>query len=156
MKRAFANLMVAVPLLLIFGGCGPSGEELRQEEIREQARVGAERAVEDKRRDEMEHEKTAAAVAAYHEWFMHAMRKPSPQPRKYEHALEHVALRDETLVIGLSIDDKEAAIGLCNLTLKEWSDRIGHGVSKILVVSSGDGSTLAESFGTSAGTQACR
>ncbi|MEJ2580914.1 MAG: hypothetical protein P8127_04625 [Acidobacteriota bacterium] len=156
MKRALVSLMVAGPILLIVGGCGPSGEELRQEEIREQARVGAERAVEDKRRDEMEREKTAAAVAAYHEWFMHAMREPSPRPRKYENAVEHVSLQDRTLVIGLSIDDKEAAIGLCDLTLEEWSDRVRHGVSKILVVSAGDGSKLAESFGTSAGTQVCR
>jgi hypothetical protein len=156
MKRAFVSLIVAVPLLLTVGGCGPSKEEVRQEELREQARIAAERAVEDKRRDEMEREQTDAAVAAYHEWFMHAMREPSSQPRKYEHDLEHVSLRDRTLVLGLSSDDKEAAIELCEFTIEEWSDRVRHGVSKILVVSAGDGSTLAESFGTSSGTQVCQ
>jgi hypothetical protein len=112
--------------------------------------------VEDLRLEEMDREQTDAAVAAYHEWFMHEMREPSSQPRKYEHDLEHVSLRDRTLVLGLSSDDKEAAIELCDFTIKEWSDRVRHGVSKILVVSTDDGSTLAESFGTSSGTQVCR
>lgn len=156
MKRAFVSLIIAGPLLLTFGGCGPSEEEVRQEELRDQARIEAERAVEDKRREEMEREQTDAAVAAYHEWFMHAMREPGSQPRKYEHDLEHVSLQGKTLVLGLSSDDKEAAIELCSLTIEEWSDRVRHGVSKILVVSTGDGSTLAESFGKSTGTQECR
>ena len=156
MKRAFLSLIVAAPSLLIVGGCGPSEEGLRQEEFREQTRVEAERAVEDKRREEMEREQMDTAVAAYHEWFMHAMREPSGQPRKYENALEQVSLRDETLVLGLSTDDKEAAIELCDLTLEEWPDREQHGVSKILVVSTGDGTTLAESLETSTGAQMCR
>ena len=151
MRRAVISLIVAVPLSVIVGSCGPSEGELGQEEIREQKRAEAERVVGAKRLEEMEREQKDAAVAAYHEWFMHAMREPSTQPRKYKDALEHVALEDTTLVLGVSTNDRETAIELCDFTLEDWSERVRHGVSKILVVSAADGSTLAESFDTPTG-----
>jgi hypothetical protein len=151
MKRAVLSVIVAVPLSMIVGSCGPSEGQLRQEEIREQRRVEAERVVGEKRIEETEREQEDAAVAAYHAWFMHEMREASTQPRKYEDALEHVALKDTTLVLGVSTNDNETAIELCDFTLEEWSDRVRYGVSKILVVSDYDGLTLAESFDTPAG-----
>jgi len=156
MKRVFISLVIASPFLLTVSGCGPSDGNLKLEELRDQNRVEAERAVGAKREEEMEHEETEAAVAAYHEWFMHEMREPSPRPRLYEGALEHVSLKGKTLVLALSTDDNEAAINLCNLSLEKWSDRVRHGVSDIVVVSAGDGSTLAESFGTATGTKSCQ
>ena len=151
MQRAVISLIIALPLSLILGSCGPSDGELRQEEIREQKRVAAERAVGAKRIEEVEREQEDAAVAAYHEWFMHEMREPDPQQRKYKDALEHVTLDDKTLVLGISTDDRDTAIGLCRFTLEKWSDRVRHSVSRILVVSEDSGSKLAESFDTPAG-----
>jgi hypothetical protein len=156
MKRAFISLVVSIPFFLIVGGCGPSGGDLKIEDLREENRVEAERAVGAKRMEEMEHVEKEAAVAAYHEWFMHEMREPSSRTRRFKDALKHVSLEDTTLVLELSTDDKEAAIELCDLTLEKWSERVRHGVSNISVVSTADGSTLAESFHTPSGTKKCQ
>jgi hypothetical protein len=155
-KRAFLVLLIAVPAFVLVGGCGPSELQNRQEEIREQRRIAADEAVIEKRREEGERARTQAAVPAYRVWFMHAMREPSPEPRKYENALEHVSLQGETLVLGLSVDDAGAAIELCDFTLKTWSEREKYAVSEILVVFTGDGSTLTQSIHLSTGAHVCQ
>ena len=155
-KRAFLFLLIAVPAFVLVGGCGPSELQDRQEEIREQRRIAADEAVIEKRREEGERARTEAAVPAYREWFMHAMREPSPEPRKYENALEHVSLQGETLVLGLSLADTEAAIGLCDISLRAWSEREKYGVSEIMVVFTGDGSTLTQSIHLSTGAHVCQ
>jgi hypothetical protein len=151
MRRAVISLVVGVPLSMIVVSCGPSEGELRKEEMREQERAEAERAVGGKRLEEKEREREDAAIAAYHEWFMHATRETGTQPQKYKDALKHVTLKDRTLVLGISTDDKETAIELCRFSLENWSDRVRRGISKILVVSADGGSTLAESFDTPQG-----
>jgi hypothetical protein len=156
MRRALVRLLIAVPACVLVGSCGPSEVQDRQEAIREHGRTAANDAVAEIRREEGEREQTYAAVPNYREWFMHAMREPSLDPRKYENALEHVSLQDKTLVLGLSVDDTGAAIELCNLSLKAWSERQKFGVSEIQVVFTGDGSTLAQSIHQSTGAHVCQ
>jgi hypothetical protein len=156
MRKALIGLLIAVPTLFLFGSCGPSVVEERQEETREQQRIAANDAVAEKRREEGERERTDAASAAFHEWFIHAKRALRHEPRKYDTALESVSLRGETLVLALSIADTEAAIELCDFTLKEWSDRARYGVSEILVVSVDDDSTLAQSTHLADGARVCQ
>lgn len=83
------------------------------------------------------------------------MREPDHEPRTYENSLTHVSLQGETLVVGLSVADPQAAVELCQLTLDGWSDRTKHGVLEIQVVSSDDGSTLARSVYLATGAHVC-
>jgi hypothetical protein len=122
MKRALMSLVVLIPCFLSVGGCGPSDGELKIEDLREENRVEAERAVGVRRMEEVEHDQKEAAIAAYQEWFMHEMREPSSRPRKDKDSLERVSLEGTTLVVELSTDNKVAAIELCHLTLDKWSD----------------------------------
>ena len=156
MRRALIGLLIVVAAFILTGSCRPSEVQERQEEIREQRRIAADEAVIEKRREEGERARTEAAVPAYREWFMHAMREPSPEPRKYENALEHVSLQGETLVLGLSLADTEAAIGLCDISLRAWPEREKYGVSEIMVVFTGDGSTLTQSIHLSTGAHVCQ
>lgn len=84
------------------------------------------------------------------------MREPSPEPRKYENDLEHVSIQGETLVLGLSAADTEAAIELCDISLRAWPEREKYGVSEIMVVFAGDGSTLTQSTHLSTGAHVCQ
>ena len=155
-RRALVGLLIVVAAFVLTGSCRPSEVQERQEEIREQRRIAADEAVTEKRLEEEERERTMVAAPSYREWFMHTMREPSLEPRNYENALEHVSLRGETLVLGLSVADTEAAIELCDISLKAWSEREKLGVSEIMVVFTGDGSTLAQSIHLSTGAHVCQ
>ena len=156
MRRALVGLLVAVLGFVLMASCGPSEVQDRQEEIREQRRIAADEATTEKRLEEERRERTEAAAPSYRLWFMHAMREPSSEPREYENSLEHVSLRGETLVLGLSLADTEAAMELCDISLKAWPEREKYGVSEIMVVFTGDGSTLAQSIQLSTGAHVCQ
>jgi hypothetical protein len=148
-------LLIAAPMLVLIGGCGPSDVENRQEKIREQQRMEADQALAEKRREQEEHARVGAAAAEFREWLMHLQSDPTVPVRMNEETFDGVSLHGETLVLVLSTAKKDEAVELCNLVLTGWGDRETHGVDEIQVVSVDDGSTLARSTHLSTGAHVC-
>ena len=148
-------LLIAVPMLLPIGGCGPTDVETRQDKIREQQRMEADQALAEKRREEEECARAGATAAEFREWLMHLQSDPAVPVRMNEETFDEVSLHGETLVLALSTAKMDEAVELCSFVLTGWGDRETHGVNEIQVVSVDDGSTLARSTHLSTGAHVC-
>jgi DNA polymerase III alpha subunit (gram-positive type) len=176
MRKILFGIVILAPILFIVS-CGPSEEERRQIEFAKQQTLEAEKAAdeerrqaeavaaeerkkaeEERRRAEIERDQTRSAEVsvAYREWLKKMMSDPSIKPRRYVSALEDVSVRGNTLILGISISDKDEAIMLCNFTVAGWWDRDKYGVPEAEVVFTGNGSTLAKSVHLNTGGHVCR
>ena len=105
---------------------------------------------------EQDRTRSAEVSIAFRSWLRTVMDDPSIKPRQYVKALQEVSVRGNTLVLGISIKDKDEAVKFCNFSIVGWQDREKYGLLETEVVFTGEGLSLAKSVQLNNGAMVCK
>lgn len=155
--RVFSGLIAT---FLVFA-CGATRHEPKAEQ---QHQHHAEEAAQEQQQDEVDRETAAqrqhaeVATDSFRVFFEQSINASGVKPRRYAKALSGVEVQGKTIVLTLTISDREEATKLCNFALAGW---LGHqygrfGIDDVQVVFEPNGQTLSRSKTLRTGVKMCQ